>query len=74
MQTNSTTTKVNNDARFDEMLERLRDCEGLVEQELAEYRTASPETPAQDSSETEKQYLLSIITVSYTHLTLPTKA
>ncbi len=65
MQTNSTTTKVNNDARFDEMLERLRDCEGLVEQELAQYRTAAPETPAQESTKTKKQYLLSIVIPVY---------
>ena len=47
------------------MLERLRDCEGLVEQELAQYRTAAPETPAQESTKTKKQYLLSIVIPVY---------
>jgi glycosyltransferase involved in cell wall biosynthesis len=53
--------KATNDARFEEMLERLRDCEGLVEKELAEYRTT--ETPAADQGtrDTEQDYLLSIV-------------
>lgn len=47
------------------MLERLRDCEGLVEQELAAYRsTESPVADAQ-SKETERDYVVSIVIPVY---------
>jgi glycosyltransferase involved in cell wall biosynthesis len=58
---NKTTT----DARFEEMLERLRDCQGLVEQELAEYRSVEAAAPEADSPETDQDYLLSIIIPVY---------
>lgn len=58
-------TNPSNDARFEEMLERLRDCEGLVEQELAAYRsTESPVADAQ-SKETERDYVVSIVIPVY---------
>lgn len=63
---NSTKTKnTNTDARFEEMLARLRDCQGLVEQELDAYR--STEAPVQNHSnqETERAYLLSIVIPVY---------
>ena len=62
---NSTTTKTNTDARFEEMLERLRDCQGLVEQELAEYRSTETPSAEQGISETERDYLLSIVIPVY---------
>jgi len=58
---NKTTT----DARFEEMLERLRDCEGLVEQELAEYRSVETSSPETEASETKQDYLLSIVIPVY---------
>lgn len=53
------TVQVNYDARFDEILSRLRDCEGLVEQELEAYRTV--DTPSFENREIERAYLVSIV-------------
>lgn len=50
-------------ARFDEMLDRLRDCEGLVEQELAEYQATK--APNSDSREKAVDYLLTIVIPVY---------
>ncbi len=47
------------------MLARLRDCQGLVEQELAEYRKTETPSSDQDNIETEQDYLLSIIIPVY---------
>ena len=52
-----------NDARFDEILKRLRGCEGLVEQELDAYRAI--ETPSFEPQETERDYLVSIVIPVY---------
>ena len=52
-----------NDARFDEILKRLRGCEGLVEQELDAYRAI--DTPSFESQETARDYLLSIVIPVY---------
>lgn len=49
--------------RFDEVLERLRNCEGLVEQELQAYRDAS--ATATESGESQTDYLLSIVIPVY---------
>lgn len=51
------------DARFEEMLKRLRDCEGLVEQELNEYQSVDASAP--DEEETRTDYLLSIVIPVY---------
>ncbi len=58
-------TTSSNDARFEEMLKRLRDCEGLVEHELEAYRATNGQSPEQNRSETERDYLLSIIIPVY---------
>ena len=52
-----------NDARFDEILKRLRGCEGLVEQELDAYRAI--DTPTFEPQETERDYLVSIVIPVY---------
>ena len=59
------TKKPNTDARFEEMLNRLRDCQGLVEQELDAYRSTSAPVEAQDGQETQRDYLLSIVIPVY---------
>ena len=65
----NTATKPNTntatDARFSEMINRLRDCEGLVEQELSEYRSVDTSSPESDSTEVQKDYLLSIVIPVY---------
>lgn len=58
---NTDATDVND--RFDEVLQRLRDCEGLVEQELQAYRDSSATTPQTTESKTD--YLLSIVIPVY---------
>jgi hypothetical protein len=49
--------------RFEEVLQRLRDCEGLVEQELAEYR--QPSSDSEDTAKSKTDYLLSIVIPVY---------
>ena len=55
--------QASNDARFDEILNRLRGCEGLVEQELEAYRLI--DTPSFGTRETERAYLVSIVIPVY---------
>ena len=63
---NSPTTKnTNTDARFEEILERLRNCEGLVEQELDAYRSTETPVENQNRQETVRDYLLSIVIPVY---------
>lgn len=61
----TTTTKTNTDARFEEILERLRDCQGLVEQELEAYRSTEAPVVDQNNLKTERDYLLSIVIPVY---------
>jgi len=58
--TTKNTTQTGN-ARFEEILNRLRDCEGLVEQELQEYQSVSPAS----GDATAVDYLLSIVIPVY---------
>lgn len=51
------------DVRFDEILNRLRGCEGLVEQELEAYRAI--ETPSCKLQDTQRDYLISIVIPVY---------
>ncbi len=51
------------DKRFEDMLERLRYCEGLVEQELGEYR--SVDANPSDAESKRVDYLLSIVIPVY---------
>ena len=48
-----------NDGQFDEILSRLRGCDGLVEQELAAYRAV--DVPSFECQETERDYLVSVV-------------
>ena len=59
------TKQPNTDARFEEMLNRLRDCQGLVEQELDAYRSTATPAEAQGGQETQRDYLLSIVIPVY---------
>lgn len=60
------TRQPDTDARFEEMLERLRNCQGLVEQELDLYRSISaPTVDAENGQETQRGYLLSIVIPVY---------
>ncbi|WP_238381168.1 glycosyltransferase family 2 protein [Mariniblastus fucicola] len=61
----NSTTQPDTDARFEEMLTRLRKCEGLVEQELDEYRSTETPVSEQDANETQRDYLLSIVIPVY---------
>jgi len=54
---------VDNDARLDEILNRLRGCEGLVEQELEAYRTI--DTPSFEDQQAERDFLVSIVIPVY---------
>ncbi len=51
------------DLRFDEILNRLRGCQGLVEEELQAYRAV--ETPAGGQQDTKRDYLVSIVIPVY---------
>ena len=60
------TRQPDTDARFEEMLERLRNCQGLVEQELDLYRSISaPTVDVENGQETQRGYLLSIVIPVY---------
>ena len=61
-QTNSNYSTNQQNDRFEEILDRLRDCEGLVEQELAEYQAANPKNA---SSDTATDWMLSIVIPVY---------
>jgi glycosyltransferase involved in cell wall biosynthesis len=66
VKTESTTiTEKAVNGRFDEVLKRLSDCEGLVEQELEAYRNAESNSEDDSTTETERDYLLSIVIPVY---------
>ncbi len=52
-----------NDARFDEILNRLRGCQGLVEKELGAYRSIN--SPSFKQQQTDRDYLVSIVIPVY---------
>ena len=58
-------TQVKVDARFEEVLKRLSDCEGLVEQELEAYRTTDSTDESQSSGDTQHSHLVSIVIPVY---------
>ncbi len=57
-------TTLDHSQRFADVLERLRDCEGLVEQELSQYRAAGAKEP-KNETETATDWLLSIVIPVY---------